>query len=359
MKILITGANGFLGGYLSKKLLDKGHEVHGLTQEKEAKVAGVIAHKGDLLQFRKIGKILKEVNPDIIMHLAARTEVEKSFYDPIDFSTINYVGTVNLIEKAKDLPNLKLFYFASTMETYGEVYTKEQVADHSRPDYQGVAFEPFNEDTPQKPNAPYAVAKLGCEYYLEYAKRAYNFPFCAVRQTNTYGRYDNDFFVTEQIITQMLKQMKKKDPTKRKIKLGYKDPYRNFLFVYDLIDLYETIIDNPEKVKGEIFTCGPDNALTMEEYAKKIAAKIGYDGVIEWDKKPVRVGEIYYLNSTNIKIQNRLGWSPKTDLDTGLDLTIKIWKENYGFKDIKPQDSSLHEVQSTSGDSAAEPSSTQ
>ena len=112
MKIWISGVNGFLGGFLAEELLKQGHDVHGLItrDEQNAKIKGVIPHKGDLMNFKLIGNILKKVNPDIIWHLAARTEGEKSFYDPIDFSSINYVGTVNLIEKAKDLPNLKLFF---------------------------------------------------------------------------------------------------------------------------------------------------------------------------------------------------------------------------------------------------------
>ena len=365
MKIFITGVNGFLGQALAERLLNNQHEIHGLIMEKECKVPQVIPHRCDLMNLRKIGKILKEVNPDLIIHLAARTEVEKSFYDPIDFSLINYGGTVNLIEKAKDLPNLKLFIFASTMETYGSVYSREEVLAYTGALNTSASnfLAPFDEDTPQKPNAPYAVAKIGCEYYLRYAERAYGFPFVALRQTNTYGRYDNDFFVVEQMITQMLKQMKKKNPAKRVVKFGYKDPYRNFLFVDDLMDLYETIIANPEKAKGQIFCCGPDNALTMQDLAYKIGNKIGYVAPAQflWDTKPKRVGEVYYLNSVATKAQEILGWSPKTTLDEGLDLTIKTWRDNfkiYGeFKVSNSQNSSLHEVQSASGDSAAESSS--
>lgn len=316
MKIFMTGANGFLGTAISERLIAEGHEVHGLLvkEDSKPKTEGVIAHKGNLLNFDLIGRLLRKINPDMILHLAARTEVEKSFYDPISFSSINYVGTVNLIEKAKDLPNLKLFLFASTMETYGEVYTKEQVLE--KPEM----LKAFDEMTPQFPNAPYAVAKLGCEYYLEYAKRAYSFPFCALRQTNTYGRRDNDFFVTEQILTQMIK-----NPDE--INLGYKDPWRNLLYVDDLVECYMAVIKNYEKAIGNIFCIGPDNALTMENLAKKIADKLGWKGVINWDKKPVRVGEIYYLNSKNELIKDKLGWEPKTSLDEGLDKTIAFWKD--------------------------------
>jgi len=287
MKILLTGGSGFLGGYLKDRLKD--HEVVDLAY--------------DLLEYGYVKKQVSDVKPDMVIHLAARTEVEKSFYDPISFSEINYCGTVNLIEACRDLPNLKLFLFASTMETYG---------------WQPKPWTPFTEETIQHANAPYAVAKVGCEKYLEYAGRAYNLPYCILRQTNTYGRHDNDFFVVEQIITQMLKG--------NVVKLGYKDPWRNFLFIDDLMDLYLTVINNPDKAKVQTFVCGPNNALTIEDLADKIAKKLNWIGTIEWDKKPKRVGEIYYLNSDPKKAKELLGWEPKVSLDEGLDRTIAMWK---------------------------------
>ncbi len=297
MKILLTGSTSFIGGYLTKRLQDK-HEL--------------ISLKSRLEDFEAVQVEVQTIKPEIIIHLAAKTEVEKSFYDPINFSVINYCGTVNLIEASKDL-GLKLFLFASTMETYGEVYTKDQVLNHPE------ELKPFTEHTKQHPNAPYSVAKKGCELYLQYAKRAYDFPFVALRQTNSYGRHDNDFFVVEQIITQMLKNPKE-------INLGYGEPWRNFLYIDDLLDFYELVIDNYQKVRGQFFVLGPDNALQIKDLVKLIAKKLKWKGQVNWDKKPVRVGEIYYLNSIPTKAKNMLGWEPKVSLSEGLDRTIALWK---------------------------------
>ncbi len=318
-KVFITGANSFIGGYLSDKLISSGFEVHGLIHDGETKNKEVITHKGDLMDFDGIGKILQDIScVDYVIHLAARTEVEKSFYDPIEFSQVNYVGTINLIEKVRSMPCfLKNFIFASTMETYGAVYSKADIIIGDK------QLQPFDEETPQKPNAPYAVAKVGCEKYLEYAGRAYGLPYTILRQTNTYGRWDNDFFVVEQIITQMLKNPKE-------INLGYKEPYRNFLFIDDLIDLYLKVIYNYDKAKGNVFCTGPDNAITIGDLAEIIAEKLKWKGEINWDMKPKRAGEIYYLNSTSAKAKKILGWAPQIELSEGLDNTIKIWREKYG-----------------------------
>jgi len=299
MKIFLTGADGFIGQHMVERLKDK-HELEFL--------------KEDLRDHEAVSKQVLDFDPEIIVHLAARTEVQDSFYEQIPFSEINYVGTVNLIETAAQLKNFKNFVFASTMEVYGWQPISDIIKDGKE---EGVIA--FNETTPPNPNAPYAVAKYGCEKYLEYAHRSYGLPFTAIRQTNAYGRKDNNFFVTEQIIYQML-------TNEKEINLGYGEPYRNFIYIDDLLDAWETVIVNPDKCAGEIFCIGPDNAIKIKDYVKVIANKIGWDGKVNWDTKPPRPGEIYLLNSTNHKITSRLGWFPKVELSDGLDRTIAIWK---------------------------------
>lgn len=311
MRILVTGLSGFIGGYLNKRLTTEGHEIIDLAC--------------DLLEFEKVRNRVIEVNPDFIIHLAARTEVEKSFYEPTSFSSVNYDGTVNLIESCRDLKNLKLFIFASTMETYGWQPISDEVRDsQENNEYlkKLVLENPFNEETIQNPNAPYSVAKVGCEKYLQYFGRTKDFPFSIIRQTNTYGRQDNNFFVVEQIITQMLKNPKE-------INLGYRKPFRNFIFIDDLIDFYVVLINKYELAKKQTFCVGPNNALPIYELVDIIAKKVDWNGIVNWDTKPYRQGEIYVLNSTCEKAKRILNWQPKVSLDEGLNRTINIWKNRY------------------------------
>jgi UDP-glucose 4-epimerase len=303
MKIFVTGSSGFVGSHLLPRLTPN-HQVHCMTS--------------DLTNHTAVQQELLEFDPHVIVHLAAKTEVEKSFYEQVSFSDVNYVGSVNLIEAAGKCKNLKNFVFASTMEVYGWQPISDDVVKHLYPDY-SVAFD---EHTQPAPNAPYAVAKYAVEKYLQYMHRSQDFPFTAIRQTNSYGRRDNDFFVTEQIITQMLKNPKK-------INLGYKEPFRNFIFIDDLIDAWVAVINNYDKCnQGSIFTIGPDQPIKIQDYVLLIAKKIGWNGIINWNTKPKRPGEIYWLNSNNNLIQKTLGWHPKISLDQGLDVTIKIWQQN-------------------------------
>lgn len=302
MKILLTGSSGFIGSHLTP-LLEKEHEVHHL--------------KSDLTDHKAVQLEVVSISPDIIVHLAARTEVEQSFYEQITFSEINYVGTVNLIEGAVRVKNLKNFVFASTMEVYGWQPISDDVKNNIVP----KQFVAFDENTQPNPNAPYAVAKYGCEKYLEYAHRCLNLPFTAIRQTNSYGRKDNKFFVTEQIISQMLENPKE-------VSFGYAEPYRNFIYIDDLLDAWMTVINNPKLVNdGHIFTIGPDNPIKIRDYALTIAKKLNWQGNINWDTKLFRPGEIYWLNSNHNLITKVTGWAPKVTLDEGLDKTIEVWKK--------------------------------
>lgn len=299
-KVLITGLSGFIGSNLKSRLENK-YEIFDLDC--------------NLLDEPAINARLQYINPDYIIHLAARTEVEKSFYEQSSFSSVNYVGTVNIVEAARQLTNLKLFVFSSTMETYGWQPESDLIRDGEE-----FTLPVFDEETKQNPNAPYAVAKVGCELYLEYAGRAYNFPYCIFRQTNTYGRSDNDFFVVEQVITQMLK-----NPTE--INIGYDKPYRNFLWIDDLLSLYETVLEKSNLARQEIFCTGPANALSIKTLVDIIAQKLNWTGTINWGRKPFRVGEIYVLNSIPAKAERILGWKPTVELNEGLDRTIEIWKK--------------------------------
>jgi nucleoside-diphosphate-sugar epimerase len=299
MRVLVTGHSGFIGQHIVARLTDK-HDLFLL--------------KSDLRDHAGVRDEVLAADPEVIVHLAARTEVEKSFYEQTVFSEINYVGTVNLIEAASQLSNLKNFVFASTMEVYGWQPISDLIRDGTESE-----IEVFDETTIPNPNAPYSVAKFACEKYLEYASRSYNFPYTIIRQTNAYGRKDNDFFVTEQIITQMLKNP-------NEINLGYGVPYRNFLYIDDLIEAWETVIDNPDKCVGQLVCLGPNNAIRISDYVDMIAKKLNWEGKVNWNTKPTRPGEIYLLNSSNAKLTNMTGWEPKVSLSDGLDRTIEFWR---------------------------------
>jgi len=292
MRILVTGGNGFIGSYLLPRLLNAGHDV---CHPPESQM--------DLRYASAIDRVVQDFDPEAVIHLAAKTEVAFSFDDYEDVSNVNYIGTVRLAEACRQYTtDFQLFLMASTMETYGNHFEERA----------------FTESTPQHPAAPYAVAKVAAEKYLEYMEYAYRFPSTILRQTNTYGRKYNDFFVMERIITQMLK--------KDQIYLGNPDPVRNFLWIEDLIDLYEAVLD--QMPIGETFVTGPNNGISIRDLVALIADKLDWKGKVNWHTIPARPGEIYYLNSNPSKAKTLLGWEPKVSLEEGIDKTIALWQRS-------------------------------
>lgn len=305
-KCAITGASGFLGQYLCEALINEGYEVHALYEHPESFSKNLTVeyqYLVNLLDFENIDHVIEKIQPDFVIHLAAKTEVALSFDNYLEVSQVNYVGTVNLAEaNRKHNPNLKLFLMASTNETYGIHNAKDGA---------------FTEETDQRPMAPYAVAKLACEYYLKYMGHAYKLPYCILRQTNAFGRTDNDFFVMERIVSQMLNS--------DECNLGESTPIRNFIWVDDLINLYMTILNRPTVAQGEIFVTGPDNGISISELADMIKDKLGWKGKVNWNTIPKRPGEIYYLNTNPKKAKSMLGWEPKVSLSEGIDRLIDIY----------------------------------
>jgi len=316
VRCFITGITGFIGSYLAQALLKEGHEVAGLMRQTNrlnypsvAKLRGQVEfHYGSLTDLSAVTQALREFRPDAICHLGAITPVAYSFDHPHEVTETNYLGTINLAESAlKHCPNLKRFIFASSMETYGFQSKRE----------------PFIETDESRPACPYAVAKVAGEKYLQYLHYAHQFPAVSFRQTNAYGRKENDYFVVEAIITQMLKG--------REVNLGDSRPIRNFIFIDDLVALYSKMLVAPDSVNGEVFNTGPDNGVTIEELRNLCKQIIGWEGVTNWNTRPRRPGEIFYLNSSCEKVRKAIGWRPRVNLVDGLARTVEIWADNLGL----------------------------
>lgn len=297
MKMLITGINGFIGGYLASKL--GRHEVFGLSLG-DSENPNIL--KGDIRDFGRIKEILGEVKPDIIIHLASITAVKDSFDAPLKVFETNCMGTVNIATAALQVcPNLQKFIFSGSVEEYGNQDTS-----------------PIKEDVQLNPNSPYGAAKVGAEKYLRMLHEVYNFPCVLLRQTNTYGRKGSKVFVMEHIITQMLE---KKDP----VLMGFPDPIRDFMFIDDLLAFYELAVEE-DMPMGTPMNISTGKGISIRELVEKIGELLDYHGQIKYYTTSLRPVEIDSLVCDNGKVTSLTRWRPETDLDTGLKHTIEIWR---------------------------------
>src|SRR5580704_5532847 len=313
MRILVTGATGFVGSRLLERLAELGgHDLYSLQRYVTGRYVlgadhGVKVVFCDLRDHFAIKCALREVQPDVVFHLAAISPVSYSYDHPNEVLDANLIGTVNLAESClREVPHFKHFLFASTSETFGN------------------GPFPKREDTPQAPNSPYSVSKHATEKYVLYMWDAYKFPATVLRPFNTYGRRDNTHFLVERMVVQMLRG--------DLVKLGDPTPERDLLYVEDHVDAYLSCLNHP-KALGQTFNFGTGERITVGAVAEKLAALTGFKGEILWNTIPKRPLDIQILYGDSTKAKTVLGWAPKFSLDEGLRLTMEFWKKKLAGAD--------------------------
>ena len=309
-KILVTGGTGFIGQELVKKLAEnRNAEVHELVRYVTGRYSfdkskKVITHYATLTDFPAIKSIVRDVQPDYVVHLAAVSPVSFSYDHYVEVSEANYIGTVNLAEACyREVSHFKQFIMAGTSEEYGMTLTDRG--------------KKLTESSQLHPNSPYAIAKVASDMYLTYMKEAYNFPSTVLRPFNTYGRRDNAHFFVERTITQMLKG--------NKVYLGDKSAIRDWIYVDDHVAAYEKALGNKKAVGETIQICSGES-YTTEETARIIAKLTGFKGEIMWNSTPKRPLDARILIGDNSKARKLLGWKPKYTLESGLKKTIAYWR---------------------------------
>ena len=310
-RILLTGTTGFIGKELLPKLLEKGYEVHTIERYVTGRYTldqkdSIIKHYASLTDYNKVRAIIKEVQPNAVIHLAAISAVSFSYDNYIEVSEVNYLGSVNLAEACRqEANNFKQFIFAGTSEEYGlSILSKD---------------EKLTEESPLIPNSPYAVAKVAFDYYLNYMGLAYDFPYTILRPFNTYGRKDNKHFFIERTITQMLSQ--------DKVYLGDSDAVRDWIYVDDHVNAYMKALGNEKAIKQTFNMCS-GKGYTTKETAELIAKLTSFKGEILWNQTPKRPLDAKVLIGDNSKTRKLLGYEPKYSLEEGLKKIIDYWKSS-------------------------------
>ena len=260
-KVLITGITGFIGTHLALKLKQENYFVYGITKPSVTKnlayfkefLRDVKVINCDISDYYSINNVIKKVDPDIIIHLAALSPVRDSFEKPFSYISTNIVGTTNIVEsmlKLEKHKEKKLIY-ASTAEVYGEQKVK-----------------PTQEEVQLNPTSPYAITKAATDMYVRMASNIYGLNTTVMRCTNSYGRkFDTSFFV-EYLITTMLK--------KEKVYIGAPNSIRDYMYVDDHVNAYMQAIHIDHK-SGEAFNFASQNEMTNKEVAFKIADELNFD----------------------------------------------------------------------------------
>ncbi len=303
-KVLVTGITGFIGSHLVPKLIEQDYEIYILQRHITGRyVLGEQARESffcDLRDYFAIRKLIAEVQPEAVIHLAAISPVSYSYDHPQEVFAVNTIGTINLAEAClREVPHFKHFLFAGSSEEYG-IQTEF----------------PIKEDAELRANSPYSVSKIAADNYLRYMHAAYDFPVTILRPFNSYGRKEDTHFVVERAVTQLLKS-----PV---VKLGDITPVRDLMYIDDHVNAYLSCLNN-ENAKGEVFNFCTGRGVTVEELAHKIGELLGLEVKIVHSTIPKRPLDIQVLIGDNSKARQMLNWSPKFTLEQGLKLTIDYW----------------------------------
>ena len=316
-KIIVTGAEGFIGSHLTERLLEEGADVTALVQYNSFNNWGFIDTfsketikslnivTGDIRDYDGISKLIK--GNEIVFHLAALIAIPYSYLSPTAYIKTNVIGTTNILEASKEWGVEKIIH-TSTSEVYGT-----------------LKYAPIDEDHPLQGQSPYSASKIGADMVAESFYRSYQTPVTIIRPFNTYGPRQSARAAIPTIISQILAGQKE-------IRLGSLSPTRDFNFVKDTVEAFIKVAESRETV-GEVINAGTGTEISIGETAEKIIALIGKNVKIVSEELRLRPenSEVNRLCADNTKIKRMTGWESNYTLEQGLKETIDWIQENMHY----------------------------
>jgi GDP-L-fucose synthase len=299
MKILLTGARGFLGGYVFESLVNKGHRDI-LTPTRE---------QYDLTNADHVGSLFKRYEPDYVVHLAADVGgIGANMNNPGRFFYNNISMGINLVENAR-IYGVKHFTFVGTVCSYPK-----------------FCFSPFREESiwsgyPEETNAPYGIAKKSIITMLQAYKAQYGLNSCCLIPTNLYGPRDHFDESKSHVIPALIKKFV--DAKNNKLESvecwGTGSATREFLYVEDAAEaIVQAIgkIDDPSPIN-----LGSGFEISIRDLVQKIRLEVGYDGDVLWDTSKPDGQPKRFLDTSRAK--ELIGWEASTGFDEGIRNTIR------------------------------------
>jgi NAD dependent epimerase/dehydratase len=320
-KVLITGADGFIGSHLVERLLLEGCSVKAfcyynsfnswgwLDTFTKDKLSQLEIFTGDIRDPYGVRMAMKDI--DIVFHLAALIAIPFSYHSPDSYIDTNIKGTLNIIQAAKDL-KLQRVLVTSTSEVYGT-----------------AQYIPIDEKHPRQPQSPYSASKIGADCIAESFYRSFDLPLTIVRPFNTFGPRQSARAVIPTIITQLLNGQ-------TEIKLGDITPTRDLVYVKDTADGFIEIA-KADKLIGHDCNIATQSEISVGDLATELIGQINPEAKIVADKQRLRPekSEVFRLYGSNAKIKELTNWRQKYDLKTGLAETIAWFSNKDNLKQYK------------------------
>jgi len=309
-KILVTGADGFIGSHLTEELIKQGYDVRAfvyynsfnswgwldsLSQKTKDKIE---IFSGDIRDPNGVRTAMEGC--DTVFHLAALIAIPFSYHSPDSYVDTNIKGTLNVLQSAK-LFGTKRIIVTSTSEVYGT-----------------AQFVPITEEHPFQGQSPYSATKIGADRLAESFYRSFDLPVTIVRPFNTFGPRQSARAVIPTIITQLQNGFEE-------IKLGDVTPTRDFVYVKDTVNGFIEIAKS-DKTIGQEINIATQSEISIGDLANEMVRQINQNAKIICDKQRIRPekSEVNRLVGSNAKIKRLTNWKQKYSLENGLQETI-IW----------------------------------
>ncbi|MFD0749659.1 NAD-dependent 4,6-dehydratase LegB [Mucilaginibacter calamicampi] len=311
-KVLVTGADGFIGSHLVESLIDEGCLVRAfvyynsfnswgwLDTLPKSKLEKIEIFSGDIRDPNGVRLAMQGI--DVVFHLAALIAIPFSYHSPDSYIDTNVKGTLNIVQAAKDLKTERVL-ITSTSEVYGT-----------------AQYVPIDENHPRQPQSPYSASKIGADCIAESFYRSFDLPLTVVRPFNTYGPRQSARAVIPTIITQLLNG-------ETEIKLGDTTPTRDLVFVKDTAKGFIAIAKS-EQLIGADCNIATQSEISVGDLAQEIINQINPDAKLVKDDIRLRPGksEVFRLFGSNSKIKEYTDWQTSYTLQEGLRETIAWFK---------------------------------
>jgi GDP-4-dehydro-6-deoxy-D-mannose reductase len=294
MRALITGGKGFVGQWLAAHLKDQGDEV------------AVIDIETDVADGAAVGKVMAEVVPEAVYHLAAMTHVGESWEHPGQVLRVNVLGTAEILAAARSIEGSPRVLVVSSAEVYG-VVTAAQL--------------PLDEDTPTQPASPYAASKLAAEAVAFQAWRGYGQPVMVVRPFNHIGPGQSPNFFVPALAKRIVDARRS---GARSLPVGTLTTRRDFTDVRDVVAAYRLLVERG--VPGEVYNVSSGRDVAMSEVAAQLLELAGADLTLETDPTLVRPVDVPVLRGSAERLRAATGWETRIPLATTLADVLTSWE---------------------------------
>ena len=318
-KVLVTGADGFIGSHLTERFVESGADVTALAlynafdstgwldEIPQTQRGALRIERGDIRDAPQMMELC--AGQHVVFHLAALIGIPYSYRATNSYVDTNVQGTINVMNGAL-AGGVERFIHTSTSEVYGT-----------------ARVTPITEDHPLQGQSPYAASKIGADMMVESFHRSFGLPAVTLRPFNTFGPRQSERAVIGTVIRQAL------DPTCAEIRVGNLDPKRDFNFVGDTVDAFLAVATLDKNHFGQVFNAGSGSMVRIGEVVDLIvkATACGKPVVPETERHRPDDSEVMALVADSTRLHEASGWTPRVALEQGLEKTVTWWRDRaYG-----------------------------